>query len=179
MGSQSCEKSFRAARNMTSTFSTIINFGMLGLLRRLHRLQIQVNLQAEANVTGIIFPRADKHRSKDGQSSYIKHSLEEVTDESILEAVRIAQLNAKASIEKLGMFTLLDKSKVFDSFCCPEVDDTEECLDEDDEDDEDPNEYETDTIIETQIKEVCTDDPSEVIVKMLSSFLIMVLLIQL
>lgn len=60
------------------------------------------------------------------------------------------------------MFTLLDKSKVFDSFCCPEVDDMEECLDEDDEDDEDPNEYETDTIIETQIKEVCTDDPSEV-----------------
>ena len=58
------------------------------------------------------------------------------------------------------MFTLLDKSKVFDndSFCYPKV----QCLDEDDEDDEDPNEYETDTIIESQIKEVCTDDPSEV-----------------
>ena len=50
------------------------------------------------------------------------------------------------------MFTLLDKSKVFDSFCCPEVDDTDECLDEDDEDedDEDPYEYETNTI-KTQI----------------------------
>ena len=48
LGSQSCEKAFQAARSMTSTFSTIINFGMLGLLRRLHRLQIQANLQAES-----------------------------------------------------------------------------------------------------------------------------------
>ena len=56
LGSQSCEKAFRAARSMTSTFSTVINFGMLGLLRRLHRLQIQANLQAESIETGIIFP---------------------------------------------------------------------------------------------------------------------------
>ncbi len=32
---------FRAARSMTSIFSTVINFGMLGLVRRVHRLQIQ------------------------------------------------------------------------------------------------------------------------------------------
>ena len=71
LGYQTCEKAFRAARSMTSTFSTIINFGMLGLLRRLHRLQIQANLQAEATQTGVVFPRADKHRSKDGQKTYI------------------------------------------------------------------------------------------------------------
>ena len=41
LGSQSCERTFRSARSMSSTFSTMINFGMLGLLRRLHRLQIQ------------------------------------------------------------------------------------------------------------------------------------------
>ena len=56
LGSQSCEKAFRAARSMTSIFSTVINFGMLGLLRRLHHLQIQANLQAESIETGIIFP---------------------------------------------------------------------------------------------------------------------------
>ena len=33
--SQCCEKMFRLARSMTSTFSTMINVGMLGLLRRL------------------------------------------------------------------------------------------------------------------------------------------------
>lgn len=34
LGSQSCEKIFRAAKSLTSTFSTIINFSMLGLLHR-------------------------------------------------------------------------------------------------------------------------------------------------
>ena len=41
LGSQTCEKAFRAARSLSSVFSTIINFGMLGLLRRLHRMQVQ------------------------------------------------------------------------------------------------------------------------------------------
>ena len=36
-GSQSCEQLFRTMRSMSSTFSTVINFGLLGLLRRLHR----------------------------------------------------------------------------------------------------------------------------------------------
>ena len=40
MGSQPCEQTFRAARSMTGTFSTIINFSMYPLLQRLHRLQI-------------------------------------------------------------------------------------------------------------------------------------------
>ena len=41
LGSQCCEKVFRAARSMSGTFSTIINFGLLGLIRRINRLQIQ------------------------------------------------------------------------------------------------------------------------------------------
>ena len=36
LGSQSCEKTFRAVHSMASTFPTVINVGMLG---RLHRLQ--------------------------------------------------------------------------------------------------------------------------------------------
>ena len=32
LGSQTCERVFRSARSMTSTFSTIINFSMLGLM---------------------------------------------------------------------------------------------------------------------------------------------------
>ena len=59
------------------------------------------------------------------------------------------------------MLTLLEKNEVFENICCPEVGDIEERLDED-KDDEDPSEYETHTIVESQIKEVCTDDPSEV-----------------
>ena len=45
LGSQMCEKMFRAAQSMSSTFSTTINFAMLGLLRRLHRLHMQVCLE--------------------------------------------------------------------------------------------------------------------------------------
>ena len=53
LGSQSCEKIFRLARSMSSTFSTVINFGILGLLRRLNRLKIQSCLEAEGDKTGI------------------------------------------------------------------------------------------------------------------------------
>ena len=61
LGSQSCEKIFRSARSMTGTFSTIINFGTLGLLRRLHRLQIQATLQSESNKTGIMYLQLEMH----------------------------------------------------------------------------------------------------------------------
>ena len=61
LGSQSCEQAFRAVRNMSGVFSTVINFGMLGLLRRLHRLDIQCSLQAESHETGIKYPVGQKH----------------------------------------------------------------------------------------------------------------------
>lgn len=38
--SQPCEKIFRQIRSMTSTFSTIVNFNLMGILRRLNRVQI-------------------------------------------------------------------------------------------------------------------------------------------
>ena len=53
LGSQSCEKMFRTARSMSSTFSTVINSGMLGLLRRLHRMHIQACQEAKSEETGI------------------------------------------------------------------------------------------------------------------------------
>ena len=58
-GSQSCEKLFRTLRSMSSTFSTVVNFGMLGVngvLRRLHRLQIQFHLETSSHDTGIVYP---------------------------------------------------------------------------------------------------------------------------
>ena len=61
LGSQSCEKTFRTVRSMTSTFSTVINVGMLGLL---HRLQIQFRLEAESAQNGIRYPHCEKLRTK-------------------------------------------------------------------------------------------------------------------
>ena len=49
LGSQCCEALFRTARSMSSIFSTTINFGMLGLLHRIHRLHIQLALQIDSD----------------------------------------------------------------------------------------------------------------------------------
>ena len=66
LGSQPCEKAFRAVRSMTSTFSTIINFSLRDLLNRLHRLQIQLQLEAQTEQTGIEYPRSSVHKIKEG-----------------------------------------------------------------------------------------------------------------
>lgn len=64
LGSQPCERAFCAARSMSPTFSTMINFTILGLLRRLHKLQIQVDIESTSDVTGIIYPRYQLHKKK-------------------------------------------------------------------------------------------------------------------
>ena len=112
LGSQSCEKTFRLARSMTSTFSTMINFSMLGLLRRLHRLQIQSELQAESQASGVNYPQVKKHENKDGKRGYTFHSLNDLTNNKICEAVTIANKKAKSIIQKLGMEVTNVKLKV-------------------------------------------------------------------
>ena len=75
LGSQACEQTFRAARSMTGTFSTVINFTLLGFLHRLHRLQIQLELESETQETGIEYPRVMAHTKKVGYEA-----LKEITD---------------------------------------------------------------------------------------------------
>ena len=87
LGSQCCERTFRTVRSMSSTYSTMINFGMLGLLRRLHRLQIQFSLESETD-SGIIFPRVLKHQAKGGENSFNKCCLMDITNEKVLSALK-------------------------------------------------------------------------------------------
>ena len=105
LGSQTCEETFRAARSMSSVFSTVINFGMLGLLRRLHRLHIQLVIQAEMKEE-IVFPRVLKHAQKLGKNKCNKYRLADATDDNIYKAIKIAQGRAKATVEELGMADL-------------------------------------------------------------------------
>ena len=51
---------------MSTTFSIVINFSMLSLLRRLHQLHIQTCLEAESEQTKIKYPRVEAHKNKDG-----------------------------------------------------------------------------------------------------------------
>lgn len=111
LGSQSCEKAFRTVRSMSSVFSTMINFSTLGLLRRLHRMHIQMVLEAEGDENKIHFPRIEHHKSKDayGQKKDIKkHILADITDDLIAEAVVHGKHRAQAAMEILGMKNTLE-----------------------------------------------------------------------
>ena len=109
LGSQSCEKTFRAARSMSTTFSTIINFGVLGLLRRLHRLQIQAELQTETEVK---HPSVERHKCKDGIDKYKEYSFKDISNEDIAQAIEEGHKEAQETAEKLGMSELLKKTQV-------------------------------------------------------------------
>ena len=104
-GSQSCEKLFRTVRSMSSTFSTIVNFGMLGLLRRLHRLQIQFQLETSSHDTGIIYPqtKTSKHHAKDEEHPDDK-DLTDTTDQDILAVVWDAKHKVYDVVKELGMW---------------------------------------------------------------------------
>ena len=95
LGSQSCEKTFRAASSMSSMFSTVINFGMLGLLHRLHRMQVQICLETELKVSRIKYPHIEAHRAKDGNGQPIFQSVRGISNNEIAEAVDVAKQEAK------------------------------------------------------------------------------------
>lgn len=131
LGSQSCEWIFRTARSLSSTFSTIINFGMLGLLRRLHRIHIQFCLEAESTNTGIAYPRVEKHK-KSGQHNSCYCSVLSVANEDILEAIKRARERAKETMEALGMNTLLQENQCWENLPTPVLRDEEDLSDDDD-----------------------------------------------
>lgn len=56
-GSQGCESLFRLARSMTSTFSTIVNFSMKGILERMHKLNFLSSIESSDDIE---FPRLQK-----------------------------------------------------------------------------------------------------------------------
>ena len=88
---------------MTSTFSTVINVGMLGLLRRLHRLQIQFRLEeVESAQNGIRYPHCEKHKNKDGSNTQVTFSLQGVTDADIEDAVECGRKLVMKDIKMLG-----------------------------------------------------------------------------
>ena len=112
LGSQSCEKIFRAARSMTPTFSTVLNFGMLSLLQRLHRIHIQYCLENDTETSEMIkYPRKEVHKDKDGHD---KQALCDPCAIKIIETVNKAKEDVKRTIENLGMYALLEKNNFKD-----------------------------------------------------------------
>jgi len=109
LGSQCCEALFRAARSMSSIFSTTINFGMLGLLCRIHRLHIQLALQMDSSEEiHVSFPRLAKRKTQK-----LSFDVAEITNEKIFDAVQKGQTRAKLVIEELGMAELFKKHELW------------------------------------------------------------------
>jgi hypothetical protein len=86
---------------------------MLGLMRRLHRLQLQSQLQAEASTSGVVYPVVTTHGNKSGVRDFVPHSLKYISNSQILETVGNANVKAKEAIKKLGMTVLnVEKKKL-------------------------------------------------------------------
>ena len=161
LGSQTCEKIFRAARSMTSTFSTIINFGMLGLMRRLHCLHIQLCLEAEAEANHICYPRNKTHQAKDGQNRPSKlSSVSSVSDQEISDAVTRGKVKAQNLMKDLGMAELLIKGKCWKNPPATGVKCEVEDDDDDDDYEDDDNEKEEDEIQQQHGDRLVTEDVS-------------------
>ena len=157
LGSQVCEATFRTIRSMNSTFSIIINFGMLDLLRRLHRLQIHTVLQADTT-SPVTFPRVLKHQCKELNSSYTKPINDIKNQLEIVDAVKRAEQQAKMAVNDIRMAELLKKHKKWGSATNASLNDlsSQVCLDQDD-DDTDNEEMLTEANNENLIREIYTE----------------------
>ena len=84
---------------------------MLGLMRRLHHLKIQLSLETQSEKTGISYPnvqarklRADQHDSKISKS----HNLHDICGNDIITEVLHAKQDTLDSLKHLGMTLKLD-----------------------------------------------------------------------
>ena len=81
---------------------------MLGLLRRLHCLHIQLALEAETKEE-IVFPRVLKHKQKQGENIVKDYVLADVTDDKIYQMIKKGQGRAKLMVEELGIAVVFVK----------------------------------------------------------------------
>uniref|UniRef100_A0A1X7USD2 PHD-type domain-containing protein n=1 Tax=Amphimedon queenslandica TaxID=400682 RepID=A0A1X7USD2_AMPQE len=160
MGSQSCEKLFRSLRSMSSTFSTVINFSMLGLLERLHKLVIKEDIesQSERNSHQIKFPRLEKHEKKTGHGETKCNELH-LSDEEIFGVLEDSQERAKNMIDILGMADVLKEKNNWDIPPIPKTLLNNVLLNDDDDCDNGENETNENIKVldSTSLKEVVDD----------------------
>ena len=78
---------------------------MLGLLCRLHHLQIQAELQRER------YPKVERHKCKHGIQNYKEYSLKEISNHDIIQAIERGHKQAMGMAELLGMSELLKQQK--------------------------------------------------------------------
>ncbi|CAG9767012.1 unnamed protein product [Ceutorhynchus assimilis] len=92
--SQPCEKNFRQTRSMTSTYSTIVNFSMLDILRRLSRIQTLNEVVSDLG-DSFSFPRENNARlgGVEDKKNYDLLELAEI-EKIIIDAKENARVDA-------------------------------------------------------------------------------------
>ena len=84
------------------------------MLRRLHRLNIQLQLQSNSQDL-IKFPSVERHRNKEGKNKLVMEGLSTVKDKDISEAIQRAKTKARSTLEALGMDKLLKIHSIWDN----------------------------------------------------------------
>lgn len=103
-GSQGCEEIFRLARSMTSTFSTIVNFSMKGILERMHKLNFLSTMECSNDIT---FPRVQRRLlqcQKEGEQTFAVFPHNEI--DTLIQG---AKDEAKRMASDLGMVLQSDE----------------------------------------------------------------------
>ena len=126
---------------------------MLGLLRRLHRLHIQLALQANSDEE-MIFPKVIKHQRK---AHKLSHNLD-FTDDEIYEAISKAKDKARLMVEKLGMSKLFKKHTLWGSDKTIVGIDGGKESNADDDDDDDDSDAENDDVNGNRAEEETVDE---------------------
>ena len=152
---------------MSTVFSSLLNFSILGLLHRLHRLNIQAMLQADVEKSEIRFPHAEKHIERSGMKSYVIPSVASISNKDIEKAVECALSKAKETLSSLEMDLLLKKHSKWDNVKWSNVGNCvfESDVDDDNDDDDQVEDAESavkEEVVSAVIQEVCDDNPVEV-----------------
>uniref|UniRef100_A0A1X7U626 Uncharacterized protein n=1 Tax=Amphimedon queenslandica TaxID=400682 RepID=A0A1X7U626_AMPQE len=97
LGSQSCERLFRSLRSLSSTFSTIVNFSLLAMLQRLHKIAIKEDLESlsERESHEINCGREKIHKRKSGHSTIGQFTLVDLNDQKIHDILQGARKEHK------------------------------------------------------------------------------------
>nr|CAI5829152.1 unnamed protein product [Callosobruchus analis] len=101
--SQSCEKLFRSARSLTSTFSTAINFSIKGLLQRIDRIKTINDTLCDLSDI-FVFPREANKREREFHTPTLDELLnldiEQVIMNCFTEYYQDSEENSEEEIDK-------------------------------------------------------------------------------
>ncbi|CAI6371460.1 unnamed protein product [Macrosiphum euphorbiae] len=125
LNSQPCEKLFRSARSLTSTFSTVIHFSMYDLIHRLHRIEmlniIKNDLSNSQNnelndaydELGVQFNFPINHRTAKDKNKQLRNNeeLQSMSDIRVQEIVEKSLLDIQLLVTSMG---LMEESMLVD-----------------------------------------------------------------